>query len=95
MVRLCLPASHSRYFSHIPFCQTSGTAALAYSIWLGKRRGWGTENLSYRPNNVSHVVIGTVFVRQALPRRPCKSPSSHDVLIFFFPTQALDGVVRL
>ncbi|KAI5481440.1 hypothetical protein MNV49_004196 [Pseudohyphozyma bogoriensis] len=45
-----------------PVHMTSGTAALAYSIYLGKRRGYGTKQLSYRPNNVSHVVIGTVFL---------------------------------
>ncbi|KAM0756409.1 ammonium transporter, partial [Meredithblackwellia eburnea MCA 4105] len=45
-----------------PVHMTSGTAALAYSIYLGKRRGWGTDALRYRPNNVAHVVIGTVFL---------------------------------
>jgi ammonium transporter, Amt family len=41
---------------------TSGSAALAYSIMLGKRRGHGTHELNYRPHNVTHVVIGTVFL---------------------------------
>ena len=27
---------------------SSGTAALAYSIWLGKRKGYGTAALSYQ-----------------------------------------------
>ncbi|KAL8283225.1 hypothetical protein RQP46_006003 [Phenoliferia psychrophenolica] len=45
-----------------PVHMTSGTAALAWSIMLGKRRGWGTEELRYRPNNVTNVVIGTVFL---------------------------------
>ena len=40
----------------------SGCAALAYSIMLGKRRGHGTHELNYRPNNVTHIVIGTVFL---------------------------------
>ncbi|KAJ9201292.1 hypothetical protein DTO166G4_6023 [Paecilomyces variotii] len=40
----------------------SGSAALAYSLMLGKRRGHGTHELNYRPHNVSHVVIGTVFL---------------------------------
>ncbi|GFN19050.1 ammonium transporter Amt1 [Aspergillus tubingensis] len=40
----------------------SGTAALAYSLMLGKRRGHGTHELNYRPHNVTHVVIGTVFL---------------------------------
>ncbi|CAD6503515.1 BgTH12-03177 [Blumeria graminis f. sp. triticale] len=41
---------------------SSGCAALAYSIMLGKRRGHGTGGLSYRPHNVTHIVIGTVFM---------------------------------
>ncbi|KAI1828053.1 ammonium transporter [Xylaria intraflava] len=40
----------------------SGTAALAYSMMLGKRRGHGTQELNYRPHNVTHIVIGTVFL---------------------------------
>ncbi|KAJ8123928.1 hypothetical protein ONZ43_g233 [Nemania bipapillata] len=41
---------------------SSGTAALAYSMMLGKRRGHGTHELNYRPHNVTHIVIGTVFL---------------------------------
>jgi Amt family ammonium transporter len=41
---------------------SSGTAALAISIYLGKRRGYGTERLAYKPHNSSYVVIGTVFL---------------------------------
>jgi len=41
---------------------SSGCAALAYSIMLGKRRGHGTQELNYRPHNVTHIVIGTVFL---------------------------------
>lgn len=40
----------------------SGSAALAYSLMLGKRRGHGTHELNYRPHNVTSVVIGTVFL---------------------------------
>ncbi|KAH8675618.1 ammonium transporter [Xylariales sp. PMI_506] len=40
----------------------SGCAALAYSMMLGKRRGHGTHELNYRPHNVTHIVIGTVFL---------------------------------
>ncbi|KAK8156292.1 putative ammonium transporter [Phyllosticta citrichinensis] len=40
----------------------SGCAALAYSYMLGKRRGHGTQELNYRPHNVTHIVIGTVFL---------------------------------
>jgi Amt family ammonium transporter len=41
---------------------SSGSAALAYSLMLGKRRGHGTHELNFRPHNVTHVVIGTVFL---------------------------------
>ena len=41
---------------------SSGTAALAYSYILGKRTGHGTRALNCRPHNVTHVVIGTVFL---------------------------------
>lgn len=40
----------------------SGSAALAYSLMLGKRRGHGTFELNFRPHNVTHIVIGTVFL---------------------------------
>ncbi|KMP04100.1 ammonium transporter MEP2 [Coccidioides immitis RMSCC 2394] len=40
----------------------SGAAALAYSLMLGKRRGQGTSDFNHRPHNVTHVVIGTVFL---------------------------------
>ncbi|KAK5012615.1 ammonium transporter Amt1 [Cryomyces antarcticus] len=40
----------------------SGSAALAYSYMLGKRRGHGTQELNFRPHNVTHIVIGTVFL---------------------------------
>jgi hypothetical protein len=32
---------------------------LVYSIYIGKRRGWGTERLLFKPHNVSHVVRDT------------------------------------
>ena len=42
---------------------SSGAAALAYSVMLGKRRGYSDlHGLPYRPHNVTHVVIGTVFL---------------------------------
>ncbi|KAL8387822.1 hypothetical protein RB595_009650 [Gaeumannomyces hyphopodioides] len=40
----------------------SGAAALAYSMMLGKRRGHGTHELNYRPHNVTHIALGTVFM---------------------------------
>jgi len=41
---------------------SSGAAALAYSLMLGKRHGHGTNELNYRPHNVTHVVLGTAFL---------------------------------
>ncbi len=42
---------------------SSGAAALAYSLMLGKRTGYDkTHGLPYRPHNVTHVVLGTVFL---------------------------------
>ncbi|KAG8896637.1 hypothetical protein FRB99_008789 [Tulasnella sp. 403] len=41
---------------------TSGSAALAISLYLGKRRGYGTERLAYKPHNTSYVVVGTVLL---------------------------------
>ncbi|KZP10914.1 Rh-like protein/ammonium transporter [Athelia psychrophila] len=41
---------------------SSGTAGLTISIYLGKRRGWGTERLAYKPHNTNYVVLGTVFL---------------------------------
>ncbi|KAJ7071112.1 ammonium transporter [Mycena amicta] len=41
---------------------SSGSAALAISVYLGKRRGYGTEALAYKPHNTSYVVLGTIFL---------------------------------
>lgn len=42
---------------------SSGAAALAYALMLGKRNGYNkTNGLPYRPHNVTHVVLGTVFL---------------------------------
>ncbi|KAF9465420.1 ammonium transporter AmtB-like domain-containing protein [Collybia nuda] len=41
---------------------SSGTAALAISIFLGKRRGYGTTRLAYKPQNTTYVVLGTVLL---------------------------------
>ena len=41
---------------------SSGTAALAISLYLGKRRGYGTERLAFKPHNTTYVVLGTVFL---------------------------------
>jgi Amt family ammonium transporter len=41
---------------------SSGTAALAISIYLPRRRGYGTEQLLYKPHNTTYVILGTVFL---------------------------------
>lgn len=42
---------------------SSGAAALAYALMLGKRTGYTkVQGLPYRPHNVTHVVLGTVFL---------------------------------
>ena len=41
---------------------SSGTAAMAYAYWLGKRIGYGTAELAHRPNNIGNVVLGTVML---------------------------------
>ncbi|GAA5869101.1 hypothetical protein JCM1840_000469 [Sporobolomyces johnsonii] len=45
-----------------PVHMTSGTASLIWSFYLGRRRGYGTAKLAYRPHSVSHVVIGTALL---------------------------------
>ena len=40
----------------------SGTASLAISFFLKKRRGYGTADLVYTPHNTTYVVLGTVFL---------------------------------
>ncbi|CAE6538349.1 unnamed protein product [Rhizoctonia solani] len=50
------------YAGGTPVHISSGTAALAISIYLGKRSGYGTESLKYRPHNATYVVLGTVFL---------------------------------
>ncbi|WWD02917.1 hypothetical protein V865_000960 [Kwoniella europaea PYCC6329] len=46
----------------VPVEIASGTAGLAYSYFIGKRRGYGTERVAFKPSNVGHVVLGTVFL---------------------------------
>ncbi|KAK4702337.1 ammonium transporter, Amt family, partial [Phenoliferia sp. Uapishka_3] len=45
-----------------PVHMTSGTAAVAWAVYLGKRRGYGTPKLAYRPHSVSHVILGTTLL---------------------------------
>jgi len=37
-------------------------AALAYSMMLGKRRGYGTSELNFKPHNNVLIVLGTVLL---------------------------------
>jgi len=37
---------------------SSGTTALAISIFLGRRQG----NLAYKPHNTTYVILGTIFL---------------------------------
>ncbi|KAI0897651.1 ammonium transporter [Annulohypoxylon nitens] len=42
---------------------SSGAAALAFSVMIGKRAGYAKNaGLPYRPHNVTHIVLGTVFL---------------------------------
>ncbi|KAG8681746.1 hypothetical protein FRC09_017255, partial [Ceratobasidium sp. 395] len=41
---------------------SSGTAALAISVYLRKRHGYGTPRLAYKPHNSTYVVLGTVLL---------------------------------
>ncbi|GAA5945587.1 hypothetical protein JCM3775_000532 [Rhodotorula graminis] len=40
----------------------SGVTGLVYSIFLGKRRGFGTHILSFKPHNTTFVIQGTIFL---------------------------------
>jgi len=56
-------AHHSYDFAGgTPVHISSGSAALAISMYLGKRRGYGTEALAYKPHNTTYVVLGTIFL---------------------------------
>lgn len=50
------------YAGGVPVEIASGTAGLAYSYFIGKRRGYGTERILYKPHNVGHVILGTVLL---------------------------------
>src|ERR1700753_3921416 len=51
------------YAGGTPVHIASGSAALAYSLMLGKRNGYTRVNgLPYRPHNITMIVIGTVFL---------------------------------
>ena len=51
------------YAGGTPVHISSGAAALAMSVMLGKRAGYAkSAGLPYRPHNVTMVVLGTVFL---------------------------------
>ncbi|KAL7421809.1 hypothetical protein Q5752_003580 [Cryptotrichosporon argae] len=50
------------YAGGVPVEIASGVGGLAYSYFIGKRRGYGTERVLFKPSNVGHVVLGTVFL---------------------------------
>jgi ammonia channel protein AmtB len=45
-----------------PVHVSSGTAALAISLYLRPRLGYGTERLAYKPNNTSYICLGTAMM---------------------------------
>lgn len=50
------------YAGGVPVEIASGIGGLAYSYFIGKRRDYGTERILFKPQNVSQVVLGTVFL---------------------------------
>lgn len=50
------------YAGGIPVEVASGVGGLAYSYFIGKRRGYGTERLMFKPSNVSSITLGTVML---------------------------------
>ena len=64
---------------------TSGTASLIWSLYLGRRRGYGTAKLAYRPHSVSHVILGT-----CVERSPCfVAPSQAETDLLVPPRSSL------
>lgn len=50
------------YAGGVPVEIASGIGGLAYSYFIGKRRGYGTERILYKPHNVGHVILGTILL---------------------------------
>jgi Amt family ammonium transporter len=50
------------YAGGVPVEIASGIGGLAYSYFIGKRRGYGTERLMFKPSNVSQITLGTVML---------------------------------
>lgn len=64
-VHMCVPgrleAQMVSQLKRFP-CRSSGWAALTYSLYIGKRRGFGTEQLAVRPSSSAMVALGTVLL---------------------------------
>lgn len=54
--------SSPSYAGGVPIEIASGTAGLAYSYYIGHRRGYLQNETLFKPHNVSHVVLGTVLL---------------------------------
>jgi len=50
------------YAGGVPVEIASGAGGLAYSYFIGKRRGYGTERVMFKPSNVSSITLGTVML---------------------------------
>ncbi|TXT07168.1 hypothetical protein VHUM_03338 [Vanrija humicola] len=50
------------YAGGVPVEVASGVGGLAYSYFIGKRRGYGTERVMFKPSNVSSITLGTVLL---------------------------------
>ncbi|EGG01591.1 uncharacterized protein MELLADRAFT_24225, partial [Melampsora larici-populina 98AG31] len=50
------------YAGGVPIEICSGATGLSYSIFLGRRRGFGTHILNFKPHNTSHIVLGTALL---------------------------------
>lgn len=50
------------YAGGVPVEIASGAGGLAYSYFIGKRRGYGTERVMFKPSNVSQITLGTVML---------------------------------
>lgn len=35
---------------------------LVYSLYIGRRKGWGSDRLQYAPHSISHVFLGTILL---------------------------------
>ncbi|CAE6453944.1 unnamed protein product [Rhizoctonia solani] len=69
---------------------SSGTAALAISIYLGKRSGYGTERLAYKPHNTTYVVLAGTLCNFATQ---LKFVLHYDECLDVFACHGVGGIV--